>query len=225
MPNEIGTVRQSSYGNWSEGTDHTARINRRGELVVMDFWTQLVIDGRMFHMQIGTEATSVASTTTMADTLVWMLVDNAAGTSILPALYEVALSTLTTATVPGMYLEIDRAKVRYSTGGTAFVPENMRTDRPRVSRAAAAYVGTDITAAAKTAVPGSIEIGHFQLMEDAITTGTGSEVKQYVLSARQLPLGMIVGVGSLLCHFGATTADVTGFGAVQWAELPSESVD
>ena len=225
MAVEIGRVRQNSYEQYSEGQDRLARINRRAELVVMDFWTQLVLDGRMFHMQIGTESAPVDATTTVADTLVWMLVDGTVGYTILPALYEVDMGTLSTATIPEAYLEIDRAKVRYSSGGTAFVPENLRTDRPRTSIAAAAYVGTDITAAAKTAVPGSIELGHHTWMEDAIATGTGTEVGQhYRLSSRDRPLGAIVGTGSLLCHFGSTTADVTGFGAVQWAELDTADV-
>jgi hypothetical protein len=222
---ETGKVGQNTYEDYNEGQLHEMRINRRGELVVVDFWTQLVLDGRIFHMQVGTESAPVNATTTVADTLVWMLVDGAAGTTFLPALYEVDMNVLSNATLPEAYLELDRAKVRYSTGGTAFVPENLRTDRPRTSNAGSAYVGTDITAAAKTAVPGSIEIGHHTWMEDAIATGTGTEVGQfYRLSARDRALGAVVGVGSILCHFGSSTGDVTGYGCVQWAEIPTVSV-
>ena len=225
MAVEIAQVRQNTYNSYPEAQERPVRSNRRSELVVCDFWTQLVLDGRMFHMQIGTESAPVNSTTTVADTLVWMLVDGVSGTTLLPALYEVDMNILSTATIPEAYLELDRAKVRYSSGGTAFVPENLRTDRPRVSVAAAAYVGTDITAAAKTAVPGSIEIGHHSWMEDAIATGTGTEVGQYYkLSSRDRPLGAVVGVGSVLCHFGSTTADVTGYGCLQWAEIPTDNV-
>ncbi len=192
---------------------------------MVDFWTQMVLDGRTFHMQIGTESAPVASTTVVADTLVWMVLDGAVGTTYIPALYEVDVNTLASATIPEAYLEIDRAKARYSSGGTAFVPENLRTDRPRVSVAVNPVVGTDVTLSAKTAVPGSMEIGHYTWFEDAIATGTGTDVgKHYRLMATERTLGVVVGVGSIACHFGAATADVTGYGCIQWVELPSESV-
>ncbi len=219
-------VRQNKYDRWLDGQDRAPRSNRRGEAVICDFWQQLVLDGRMFHMQIGTESAPVNATIDIADTLVWALVDGVAGTTIIPSLYEVSFDLLTDATDIDVMLEIDRSKARYNTGGTAFVPANLRTDSPRVSVAAKAYVGTDITALEKTAVPGSIEMGHHKFMEDAIATGSGSEFHQYSLRAQERPMGVIVGVGSLLGHFGCATAtnDTTGFGALQWAELDTEDV-
>lgn len=217
-------VRQDSYESYAEDQERPPRGNRRGELVVIDFWTQLVLDGRMFHMQIGTESTGVDCTTTLDDELVWMVVDGVDGWTLLPALYEVSIDTLASGTTPEAKLEIDRSIIRYNTGGTSYVPENLRTDRPRVSVAASPHVGTDITTDAKSTVPASIEIGHHTFYEDAIGTGTGSEFHYYTLNARERPLPAVVGIGSICCHFGCTTSDITGFGCLQWAELPSESV-
>ena len=221
---ELARIRQDSYESYGEDTLRPPRSNRRGELVVCDFWTQLVFDGRMFHMQMGTESTPVNSETTVDDQRAWMVVDGTDGWTLLPAIYEVGLAVLAAATVIEAYLEIDRAKIRYSSTGTAYVPENLRTDRPRTSIASAAYVGPDVTVAAKTAVPGSIEIGRHNFIEDAIATATGAETKFYCLNARERPLPAVVGIGSICCHFGASTADCTGYGCVEWAELPSESV-
>lgn len=226
---EIAQVRQNTYQSYSEGQERVVRSNRRGELVVIDFWTQLVLDGRMFHMQIGTESTPVDSTTTIADTLVWMLVDGVSGTTLLPAFADIQLQTVgnTAETLEAM-LEIDRAKVRYNTGGSAFVPENMRTDRPKVSVAAAAYVGTDITTNAKTAVPGSMEIARKGYFET--TPSATNEPCDFVGNLRPLfhhlaqPTAAVVGVGSVLVHFGSGTADCTGYGILQWAELPTDNV-
>ncbi|MHC4867017.1 MAG: hypothetical protein ACYTEX_23310 [Planctomycetota bacterium] len=224
MAREYGKVRQDTYDNNPEGSEKVPRSNRRGELVVCDFWTQLMLDGRIFHMQVGTESAGVNTTTTAADTLVMMVVDGLDGWTLLPVLYEVSVDAAAAATQPEAYLEIDNAKVRYNTGGTAFVPENLRTDRPRTSVAASAYVGTDITTNAKTAVPGSIEIGHHTFWEDAIATPTGAELHHYVISAKERPLPAVVGIGSILGHFGASTADATGFACLQWAEVESENV-
>ena len=224
MAREFGKVRQDTYDSYPEGNERIARSNRRGELVVCDFWTQLLLDGRIFHMQVGTESGAVNTTTTADDQTVMFLVDGLDGWTLLPALYEVSLHAAAAATQPEAYLEIDNAKVRYNTGGAAFVPENLRTDRPRVSVAASAIVGPDITALAKTAVPGSIEIGHHTFWEDAIATPTGAELHHYVLSVKERPLPAVVGIGSIVGHFGASTADATGFGCLQWAEVESENV-
>ena len=229
MAIQAGKVRQNTYESYPEGTERELRVNRRGELVVMDFWTQLALDGRLFHMQIGTEDAPVASTASIDDAMVWALVDGATGTTYIPCFVDVtlALPGNTSATGDAMF-EIDRAKARYTSGGTAFVPENLRTDRPRVSAAAAAYVGTDITAAAKTAVPGSLEVGRKYLFNTAIsTTNEASDFNSNLVPLyschRNAPV-VVVGVGSMVLHFGAGTADVNGYGVMQWGEIPTDNV-
>lgn len=221
-----GRVRTAGFASGPDGSDvGFFAVNKRGELIVMDFWTQLFMEGRMFHMQIGTESTPANSTTTFNDEVVWMLLDTSAGTTTLPAYCEVHMDTLTTGTAAEAMLEIDRAKNRYSAGGTAFVPENLRTDRPRASTCTKCYVGTDIAAAVKTAVPGSMEIARHVFTEDAIATATGIEVgNPFIFNAKERPGVAVVDIGSVLVHFGATTADVTGYGLLQWAEIPTTSV-
>lgn len=216
-------VNQGAYNITSDNNAADARANRRGELVVVDFWTQLVLDGRVFHIQLGTEDAPINSTAGIDDETVWALADNAIGTTMLPAFAQVSLSGLGAATAPCVMLEVDRAKARYSSGGTAYVAENLRTDRPRASRASA-YVGTDITAAVKTAVPGSLEIWRATWFEDAIATGTGAEFKATTWCAKQNIPVAIVDLGSLVLHFGAATADLTGYGCLQWAELDTDDV-
>lgn len=223
MATEIGIVRQNSYGDYSEGQERPARINRRGELVVVDFWTQMILDGRTFQMQIGTEDAPVASTATIDDQLVWMVADNPAGYTMIPSYLLIAVQDWTTGTDVNAMIEIDRAQARYSSGGTAYVPENMRTDRPRVA-SGTFYVGTDITVAAKTAVPGSMEIWRRAFTEDNVGTSTQSR-HEGEFSAKQLGMfAAIVGVGSCVIHFGAGTADVNGYGTLCFVQVPSTSL-
>jgi len=223
MAVEIGTVRQNSYGDYSEGQERSARINRRAELVVTDFWTQLVFDGRMFHMQLGTEDAPIDLTTSIDDALAWAVADNPAGYVMIPARLQLVVGAWTTATIILGMLEIDNAKARYSSGGTAYVPPNLRTDDPRAA-VGTFYVGTDVTVAAKTAVPGSIELWRHMFAEDVVTTSTGSENSSPVWVASQNVPAVIVGVGSTVIHFGSATADATGYGNFQFAQLPDSSV-
>lgn len=222
-----GISRNASYSTASDGTEVSSfAVSKRKELIVIDFWTQLMMEGRMFHMQIGTESAPVATTTTIADTLVWMLADGQAGTTYLPAYADVWVQTFgnTAETLEAMF-EIDRGKARYSSGGTAYVPENLRSDRPRTSTVAKAYVGTDITAAAKTAVPGSIEVSRKAYCET--TPSATNEPSDFLgnlvalYDCHRNPPCAVVGVGSMLVHFGSGTADCTGYGVLDWAELPT----
>ena len=226
MPNG-GTVRQNSYGNFPEGQDRNIRINRRAETVVTDFWLQMVLDGRMFHMQVGTENEPVPGTVAIDDELVWMLVDGAAGTVWLPAIVNIEVEGASTSANLASMFEIDNSKVRFTSGGSAFVPANLRTDSPRDSVAATARVGTDITASAKTAVPGSMEIARIAHWETSPTaTNEPSDFvsnNRVLFSAQTQPGVALVGVGSMLVHHGGS-ADVTSYGYMQWAELPNESV-
>lgn len=224
MTLEIGRVRQNSYENFSEGQERSARLNRRGELVVADFYLQMILDGRTFHMQIGTEDAPVDSTTSIDDQLVWMVADNPVGHTMIPVFYQVNAATFTTGTLPNVMLEVDRALARYSSGGTAYIPENLRTDRPRVA-VGTFYVGTDVTVIAKTAVPGSIELWRHTGSEDVTTTSSGAENRNIAaFNARINPTAVIVGVGSCCLHNGGATADIGCYGTFDFIQLPTESV-
>ena len=225
MAVEIGIVRQNSYNNYSEGQERSARLNRRGELVVVDFFAQAIFDGRAFNLQIGTEDAPVNTTGTLDDTLGDLLWDNPVGYTAFPLGINFQIADMTTATTINMMLEIDRALNRYSSGGTAYVPENLRTDRPRVAVGGAFYVGApDITLAAKTAVPGSIELWRFGMSNDAKTTELADEMRNGYFRANKDPFAVVVGVGAIIAQCGAATADATHYGNMQVVQLPTESV-
>lgn len=225
MAIEIGIVRQNSYSNYSEGQERAARLNRRGELVVIDFFSQCIFDGRVFHEQVGTEDAPVNTTGAVDDTLGNILWDNPVGYSAMPFFVQWSIVDLTTGTLALAMLEVDRALNRWSSGGTAYVPENLRTDRPRVAVGGAFYIGApDITLAAKTAVPGSIELWRHNFGNDALATQTFQEVLNAKFSLRDDPFAVVVGVGAIIAHFGAATADMTGYNLMDVIQLPTESV-
>src|SRR3990167_10967417 len=124
MAQDIGTVRQNSYSNYSEGQERSARLNRRGELVVMDFFSQCILDGRGFHEQVGTEDAPVNTTGALDDTLGDILWDNPVGYAAMPLAATVNIVDVTTATLISAMIEIDRALNRWSSCGKDYVPEN-----------------------------------------------------------------------------------------------------
>jgi len=227
-----GIARDSGYSTAPDGAEvESFAVSKRKELIVIDFFTQLVLEGRMFHIQNGTESAPVNTTAAIADTTVWVVLDTSAGTTTIPTYVDVWVNTFAAGTVNlEAMVEVDRLLNRHNTGGTAFVPENMRSDRPRVSTCTNCYVAAagDITLDAKSAVPDSMEIARMTFCE--ATPGSSNEPSDFVMNIPKLysvldrPPVAVVDVGSIITHFGAASGDATGFGVMEWAELPTSAV-
>ena len=231
-----GRVRQNSYENYPEAQDRPFRINKRAETVVVDFYTEMVMDGRTFGVQIGTMdgAAAINSTgTAVADTLVWALTDAANGTTLIPVQAQVAIATWETATLIDFMLEADMGKVRFSAvgGGGAFTAINTRGDSPR-NAASTSYVnlttGAGVQAAAKSTIGG--KDGSYEFYMNAIETNLGDEADAAQNAGLRWSAKedgsppIIVGPGSFLFHLAVASADVTAYGNYRFIELPSESV-
>ena len=220
---DLFIVRHATIPAVGESNAERAVINRLGFQVVTDFITQLVLSGHAHHMQIGTEDAPANTTAAIDDELVFALIDNPVGKVLIPLLYEVNVGTFTTSTLIQAMLEIDKAKNRYLSGGTAFAPANLNAISA-VAKAfsGSAYVGTDVTAVAKSAVPLSVELARHAIGEDNVATATGVEnLRPIVYSVAERPIAVISGLGSMLLHFGAATADATGYAVAQFAQLDS----
>ena len=169
---DVFLVRHSSLPPIGESVAERAIINRIGAQVVVDFLTQLILSGLAYHVQLGTEDAGVTGTVGIDDQLVSLLLDNNAGYAAIPLLYEVNPGVYGAATLGQSMIEVDMAKKRYSSGGTAFTPRNMHGQAP-ASWNGVAYVGADVTTAAKTAVPDSVELARKNYTEDALADTIG----------------------------------------------------
>ena len=218
---DIFQVRHQSIPTIGEAQADRAIMNKFGSQVVTDLLTQWLLSGYCFHMQLGTEDAPIDSTTAIDDALAWGVADNGSGV-LVPLRYEVNIATFTTATLAQAMLEADMAKLRYSSGGTAYTPRQMNG---AASGAAAAsgpfYVGTDVTVLAKTAVPSSIELARRTFQEDVIADpGNGLLAgERDVFNIRSMGGVIIPQPGSAVLHFGSATADVTGYGVFQFAQF------
>jgi hypothetical protein len=182
------------------------------------------MEGRLFLMQLGTEDAPIDSTTSIDDELVWGCVDVAAGTVAIPVYGQAVVGTWQDGTLFDYMIEIDNAKARYSSGGTAFTPLNMRTAGNAIASTSSAYVGTDVTVTAKT-TGGSLEV-----YRESIEVNVG-DVTHYWPKMEYKPLRdagvppIVVGAGSVLIHLGCTNGtDPTCYGSLQWFEIPGNMV-
>lgn len=217
----MGQVRQV-HSPYPDGSGSEPRLNRRAETVVSDFWTQMLLDGKLFHIQAGTEDAPVTATASIDDQLAMMLIDQSSANYVmLPFAAQAKIANWSTSTLFNAMIEADLAKVRYSSGGTAIVPRNMRSDTP-YSFNGVAYVSgaSDIVAAAKSAGTDSVELYRGLVVEDAqATPGADGADIGLNYSARKDALVAIVGVGSLILHLGAATADPAVYASMQVVQL------
>ena len=225
---DIFITRHSSLPAISEAVPERAIVNRMGMQIVVDFYTQLCLSGLTYHMQAGAEDAGVALTGALDDQLAFILADNNAGYAMLPLLYEVNPGVLAGATIAQAMLEIDKAKARYNSGGTAFVPANLNNDGDAPAASGVFYTcAADVVTLAKSAVPLSVELARKTYTEDALadTIGYPGTWDPCVYSCRARPLSVINGVGSIVAQAGSPTADMTGYGVLQFAQLSTAQVN
>ena len=189
-------------------------------------WKQsYVMSGRVFMLQFGAEDAPVASTGSIDDQLAMAIVDVPSGTIIMPLWGQGVVGTWTTGTLINYMIEVDNAKIRRASGGTAFTPICLRTDLDNGTGSAgvsgcSAYVSgaSDVVASAKTS-GGSLEI-----YRESIEVNVG-DAADYWPKMEYNPVisPLVVGPASVLVHFGAA-ADLTVYGNLMWAELPSANI-
>jgi len=223
MADEIRTVvRQDSYEISPEGSQGRVRLNPRGEVVGIDQYQQWTFDGRVFNVSNAANETAAACGTasaTYADTDPAFLLDVPTGKTAVPL--EILLNQGgTVAGGPICVLVALDGKIRYSSGGAAITPRNMRYDEPRLS-GCRFYVGTtDIVSAAAT--DDTLLFGGF-LDQDVgtIPNGPGTKVDW---TARKYIAPELIGPASLVIYaFNATTQPSFWF-VIKWAEFDTVEV-
>jgi hypothetical protein len=219
---DLGLVRHQSIPNVSDGNGERPIVNKFASLVATDLFTQLLLSGFCFHMQTGTEDAPSTSNTTIDDVKAVMIADITSGAGM-PLFADTTVATWAAATTVHAMLEADMDKARYTSGGTVYVPEQMNKAATGAAAANGTFYtieGSDIVAAAKSAVPASVELARIAYTEDAqpATTFAGAQPQPLFSASRQVPV-ILTNPGSLLVHFGAS-ADLTFYASLDFAQFP-----
>lgn len=226
MADEIKTsVRQESYELNGEGATGRVRLNRRGELVVPDWMTQLVLDGRVFNASNAVQETDepIAETGRGSDNVnPSLLVDVPSGTTIIPLEVIIDLgNTPGTSVDMNFTINTDDA-VRYVSGGGAITPVNMRKDDPRTSTCIVKSASTQIVASANT---DDDTIWNTMVEEEATARTTVSGLPLVFWTARTYIPPVLIGPASFLVYMmSASTNDQEMYWSIKWAEFDTTEV-
>lgn len=223
---DVFQVRHGSWPSVAEGAAERAVVNKLASLVVTDFYAQLALGGWAYHIQIGSLSTPVAGTAALTALIGVGVVDNNAGYVTLPLHGEMHIATYTTATLFLSMLEADMAKKRYSSGGTAITPRNLRGDAPHAFNGAAYNNTGTLVLAAASAAPHTVELGRGVGSEDAQPATTFTDRgPHFVWDVRSSGHPVyLVDAGSIVLHHGSTTATDTMYGNLQFAQLDKSLV-
>jgi len=205
----------------SDGSAVAGRFNNRGELVVPDFYQQLVQDGRVFiasNVARETAAAMGTASATFSDTDPALLMFVPSGTTVMPLEIYLAQGGTVAGGVVTVLITLDDGTTRYSSGGVAVTPQNMRYDEPNTSLVTF-YEGTTEIVAGANVDDVTLWAG---LLDQDVSDPNRTENVDW--SARKYIAPLLVGPANLLVYTYAATTQPAWFWHVTWAEIPTVSV-
>lgn len=87
-----GTVAQDTLPSYSEGVLADLRINKRGELVVCDFYTQMTLEGRAYNVRAGSLSAPATGDATLTDATAEMAAEIVNGYTIIPCYFSLGIN-------------------------------------------------------------------------------------------------------------------------------------
>ncbi len=218
-------IKQDSYPAYVEGTAGKIRLNPRGELVVPDFFLQLALDGRVFNASNAVQETDEAFVETGRGTNnvnPSLLLDVPTGTTVIPLEVIIDFGN-TPGTSKDMVFTINTDDTtRYSSGGAAITPINMRKDDPQTTACSVYSGSTQIVASANT---DDDTIFCSMVEEEATPRTTNAGLPLFFWTARQYIPPVLIGPASFLVFVTAdTTNDQELNWSLKWAEIPTANI-
>ena len=210
-------VQQDSVAATANGQWADVEATSRGELIVIDFFAQMVNEGRGFQLRIGTITTPTVGDVVITDSAAEMCVDAALGLTIIPTQFDMSIN-LGAGTLHEYAIKSVGSP---STAGTAFTPLPLLLG------------GSAATTTARVAAAGAVSVA-----AEAVTTtrrhwSAGSPV---AVGAGYSPINLryeplrppaIVGSATGSCLYVQVAAATTGpsyFASLDYIELATASI-
>lgn len=209
-----GRVGQSSPRAEADGIKADIKLNRRGEVCVVDFYTQMALEGRAFQIRMGTITVPAVGDVVITDTKAEMCVDAVTGTTVLPVHCHIAVR-LGTGTLHEYAV---KSVAAVSTSGTAFVPLPLFIGgRASTCACRAAEAGGVVTIAELVTTTRC----HWHVA-NPLAVAAGHSFTTHVWEPRTPP--PVVGPANAYVQVAATGTGPSYYSAFEYIELPTTSV-
>ncbi len=198
----------------SEGAEIDLRGSVRGEICIIDFLTEMVLEGRGYQVRAGTISTPLVGDVVLTDAKAEFCVDAGSGLTVIPIYLNIGIN-LGTGTLHEYGL---KSIASASTAGTAFVPLPLTLG------------GAASSATARVAAAGGVTVGaelatttrRLWAAANELAVAAGHEVTTHEYKPKMPHI--ISGVGCVYCQIAATTTGPSYYATLEYIELASASV-
>lgn len=200
-----------------ENTWTAAKGNKMGFPVVMDFYTQMALEGRVYQVRAGTITAPLTGDVAITDTAAEMCADAASGTTIIPVSCSVTLD----AAGGDAFESAGKSVATVSSAGTAFVPLNLRSDGTAATSTARVQAAGSVTVTAELA---TTTLRHWEWSSEFVQdagTEAGTYTHPYVWEPRVPPV--LVGPRCFYVQIASATTGPVYFAHFDYIELATTS--
>src|SRR3972149_4944281 len=195
-----------------ENTWMAQKGNKLGFPIVVDFYTQMAIEGRVFSVRAGTISAPLVGDVLISDIAAEMCADAALGTTIIPVYCNISFN-LAAAT---LFESAGKSVATVSSAGAAFVP------LPLYSGGVAAASTARVAAAGGVTVTGELATTTLRHFSWGQPIAAGAWNTWYDWSPRTPPV--LVGPRCFYVQIAGDTTGPSYFASFDYIELPSTAV-
>lgn len=206
-------VGHDSLSAGAEGLPAGVKMNKLGYLIVIDFYTQMAIEGRVFSVRAGTISAPLVGDQPLIDARAEMAVDCILGTTIIPVTVNVGIQLM-----PGTATEFKGQSVAtVSSAGDVYVPLNLRSDGAGSISTARVDAAGGVTVTAEVV---TTTLLHF-------SKGSAIAAGAYAMNIDWQPKAppVLVGPRCFYVQAGGTTTGPSYFANIDYIELPTANTD
>ncbi len=212
MVDPRGYVAHDSLKAAGENTWTEQKSNKLGFPIIMDFYTQMAIEGRVYNVTAGTISVPLVGDQPLQDGKAEMAVDAASGTTIIPVFTNVSVNVGTGT----LHEYAGKSVATVSSAGDAFVPLNLK------SGGVASTASARVDAAGGVSVTAEVVTTTLRHWSWSQPIAMGAYLSTYDYQPRTPPI--LVGPR---CYYVQITATGTGpsyFASIDFIELPTANI-
>ena len=212
MSTLTGIVGQDTVEAVGENGEVAIKCSKMGHLIVQDFFTQMVIEGRGYQVRLGNLTTPLTGDINVTTVAAEASADALLGWTIIPVSFQVNCESHAGGTLPEAWAKSVGA---VSTAGAAFVPLPLLTNGSAAATTARVAAAGGVTVTAESTTNTAVHFGN------TITTGPTDRL---LADHEFLPAPVLVGPSCFYVQIAAVTAGPVYFAHFDYIELPSAGV-
>ena len=210
-------VQQDSLAAYPESNFYPIKASKRGDLIMIDWYKQMAMEGRIFQVRAGTITTPLVGDVAVTDTAAEMAIDATTTAVVAIPVYLNVGIRLGTGTLHE-YAVKSVAATPTAVAATGFTPLNLLLGGGAATVVARVAAAGGVTVAAEVATT----TRRHWAFSNPVAVGAGNTLTTLEWTPRTPPI--IAGIGSAYVQIAATTTGPSYYASLDFIELATASV-